>query len=198
LATTFLEMHMSVRTFNEAEFALDKIAGRDVSDHLEQLRPVLMRVARQCLSDDLHDAEDAVQEAMCCIYRKPMQHAGAPLAWTCKVLKRICWRLAKRRHRLTGKEQEFTGELADCVCPRPEQLVAREELRSLIRKHIAKLPEELQMVLHLRFFEGMNHSQMASRLGVGPMAIDTLLRRATKHIRRLLTPSVCSGTIEVE
>jgi RNA polymerase sigma-B factor len=57
------------------------------------------------------------------------------------------------------------------------------EHRAALSPLIAKLPEREQMILHLRFFEGLTQSEIASRLGISQMHVSRLLARSLAQLR---------------
>jgi len=57
------------------------------------------------------------------------------------------------------------------------------EHRAALSPLIAKLPEREQMILHLRFFEGLTQSEIASRLGISQMHVSRLLARSLQQLR---------------
>jgi RNA polymerase sigma-B factor len=48
---------------------------------------------------------------------------------------------------------------------------------------IASLPPREQVILHLRFFEGMTQSEIATRLGISQMHVSRLLARSLQQLR---------------
>ena len=62
------------------------------------------------------------------------------------------------------------------------QLVDAEH-RVALSPLIARLPPREQTILHLRFFEGMTQSEIASRLGISQMHVSRLLARSLAQLR---------------
>jgi RNA polymerase sigma-B factor len=58
------------------------------------------------------------------------------------------------------------------------------EHRATLSPLIAQLPERQQMILHLRFFEGLTQSEIASRLGISQMHVSRLLARSLAQLRQ--------------
>ena len=63
--------------------------------------------------------------------------------------------------------------------PSMEEVEHRVALSPLIEK----LPERQQKILHLRFFEGLTQSEIASRLGISQMHVSRLLARSLAQLR---------------
>ena len=57
------------------------------------------------------------------------------------------------------------------------------EHRVALSPLIAKLPERQQKILHLRFFEGLTQSEIASQLGISQMHVSRLLARSLAQLR---------------
>src|SRR3954465_11498049 len=57
------------------------------------------------------------------------------------------------------------------------------EHRVALSPLIAELPRREQMILHLRFFEGLTQSEIAGRLGISQMHVSRLLARSLAKLR---------------
>jgi RNA polymerase sigma-B factor len=57
------------------------------------------------------------------------------------------------------------------------------EHRAALSPLVAKLPQREQTILHLRFFEGLTQSEIASRLGISQMHVSRLLARSLAQLR---------------
>lgn len=57
------------------------------------------------------------------------------------------------------------------------------ENRILITRLLTTLPRREQLMLHLRFFEGMTQSQIAERLGISQMHVSRLLAKSLRILR---------------
>ena len=75
------------------------------------------------------------------------------------------------------------GQLGDLD---PE--LARSELRTTLGPLIAALPEREQVMLYLRFYEGLTQSEIAKRLGISQMHVSRLLARSLQQLRELGDP----------
>ena len=63
--------------------------------------------------------------------------------------------------------------------------LARAERRAALSPMLAGLPEREQMMLYLRFYEGMTQSEIAKRLGISQMHVSRLLARSLQQLREL-------------
>jgi RNA polymerase sigma-B factor len=57
------------------------------------------------------------------------------------------------------------------------------ERRVTLSPLLAQLPPREQMILHLRFFEGLTQSEIAARLGISQMHVSRLLTRSMAQLR---------------
>jgi len=57
------------------------------------------------------------------------------------------------------------------------------EHRATLSPLLSKLPAREQTILHLRFFEGLTQSEIASRLGISQMHVSRLLARSLAQLR---------------
>ncbi|HVF75732.1 MAG TPA: SigB/SigF/SigG family RNA polymerase sigma factor [Acidimicrobiales bacterium] len=64
-----------------------------------------------------------------------------------------------------------------------DPLMLDAEHRAALSPLIGQLPPREQKILHLRFFEGMTQSEIASRLGISQMHVSRLLARSLAQLR---------------
>ena len=64
-----------------------------------------------------------------------------------------------------------------------DPLMADAEHRMALTPLIARLPQREQTIIHLRFFEGLTQSEIASRLGISQMHVSRLLARSLAKLR---------------
>jgi RNA polymerase sigma-B factor len=57
------------------------------------------------------------------------------------------------------------------------------EQRATLSPLLSTLPEREQLILHLRFFEGLTQSEIATRLGISQMHVSRLLARSVAQLR---------------
>jgi RNA polymerase sigma-B factor len=61
--------------------------------------------------------------------------------------------------------------------------LSRAERRASLSPLLTGLPEREQLMLHLRFYEGMTQSEIAKRLGISQMHVSRLLSRSLQTLR---------------
>jgi RNA polymerase sigma-B factor len=62
------------------------------------------------------------------------------------------------------------------------------ERRATLSPLLAQLPAREQTILHLRFFEGLTQSEIATRLGISQMHVSRLLARSLAQLREFAEP----------
>jgi len=61
--------------------------------------------------------------------------------------------------------------------------MGQAESRATLSPLLARLPAREQLILHLRFFEGLTQSEIATRLGISQMHVSRLLARSVAQLR---------------
>jgi RNA polymerase sigma-70 factor (ECF subfamily) len=164
-------------------------------------------IVRTCyrILGDLHDAEDAAQEAFVTAYRALGTWRGdGPFgAWLARIATRIAVRRAARRRPvawidprpMTGDEGTAPGRdvigdaaLASALggSPDPAHLAVRSERAAAIRTAVASMEEPYREVLILRFFSELSLSEIAAQSDRPLGTVKTHLHRGLQRLRRVL------------
>ncbi len=138
------------------------------------------------------DAEDATQDVFVHAFRrlKTLQDARAFPFWLRKLAVRICLRYRRRR----AVEQEFVeplsgeSEILFRTDIDPEVELERAELRALVRRVVAELPEPFQIVVLLYHMDGLSYDEIAQVLGIPIGTVRSRLARAREMLREKLAP----------
>jgi RNA polymerase sigma-B factor len=80
-----------------------------------------------------------------------------------------------------GDDDESPGLIGQLGGLDPE--LSRAERRASLSPLLADLPEREQLMLYLRFYEGMTQSEIAKRLGISQMHVSRLLSRSLQTLR---------------
>ena len=64
-----------------------------------------------------------------------------------------------------------------------EDVVLADERKRAVNSAIAKLPEDMRVVIHLVYFEGMTYQEVAKVMKKNRKQVDNLLYRAKKELR---------------
>lgn len=161
--------------------------------------PRMLAVTRRYTRNE-EDAQEALQDAFVSAFRALERfEGGSRLAtWLHRIAVNAALMLERKRSR--RREQDIE-ELLPAYGPgghRSEPPIAwnepagagleREELRALVLRSIAELPENYRTVLVLRDIEELDLDEIAERLEITPGAAKIRVHRARQALRTLLDP----------
>lgn len=160
----------------------------------------LFRAAWSMLRDR-GDAEEAVQAAYVSAFASMDRFEGRSSLSTW--LTRIVINEAAGRLRAEGRRRaqlEAQGVpvmeayreklMAGSEAPAPDAAMAREQLRKLLERSIAGLPDIFRTVFVLREVEGLSVEETAEALSIPVATVKTRLLRARKRLQQALAPDV--------
>lgn len=143
------------------------------------------------------DAEDVLLEVFLAAFEN---HAladlsdGQQLAWLRRVAHNKCVDLHRRARRYPSVSLDSIEEiLFEDEANAPEQLALRSEEHAVLRSHLARLPEQQQTVLRLRFAHGLRSVEIARKLNKSEGAVRMLLSRALNVLRGIYKQQVPGG-----
>ena len=192
----------SDRAIVDSVLAGDRDAFRILVDR--EAAPVVRACHR--ILGDLHEAEDAAQEAFVTAYRSLASwRADGPFgAWLTRIAVRIAVRQAGRRKSVTwlnvgddtasGQDDGVSTSLAAASMAAagrtdPYALTVRAERASAVRAAVAGLPEPYREVVMLRFFGELSLDEIARE-------VDRPLGTVKTHLHRGLLRLRDSATLE--
>jgi len=162
-------------------------------------------VVRAChrVLGDLHDAEDAAQEAFVTAYRSLASWRGeGPFgAWLTRIAVRIALRKAGARRSVTwrdpfGREDTPANDPIAAAMDQvsldaspamdPSSLAVRAERATDVRGAVASLPEPYREVVTLRFFGELSLEEIAVQTGRPLGTVKTHLHRGLIRLRGAL------------
>lgn len=182
-------------------------AGRLLARHL----PYLRRLVEFRLDPRLRarvDPSDVLQEAHLEALRRLAGYLDRPALPFCLWLRRIAydrllmlqWRHGQAARRSVDREVALPDHSAHRLAglllaggSAPSRRVVREELARRVREAVARLAEADREVLVLRAVEGLSNGEVASLLGIEPVAASQRYGRALLRLRKVL---VEDGTLE--
>ena len=133
----------------------------------------------------LHDsgqAEDLLQEIFLQLWRKPaafVQGRGSLGAWLVVVTRNRAIDLLRRR--------KLTDSVDDVVLASPINVAddaERNAMMEKVRGVLSNLPQEQRKSLELAYFEGLSHTEIASRTGDPLGTVKTRIRQALISLRK--------------
>lgn len=143
------------------------------------------------------DAEDVLQEAFLKAFQNLSSFREDSRFYTWLVRIAVNEGLMKLRKRRSDKSvplddtvneegEVLPREFADWR-PNPEQTLAQEEVRGILRKAAESLPPTFRTVFFLRDVEGLSTEETAEALGLSVAAVKARLFRARLHLREQLS-----------
>ena len=167
----------------------------------------LFRTAWSILKDR-SEAEEAVQAAYVSAFASIDRFAGRSSlsTWLTRiVINEALGRVRSERRRRARLEAEGVPVLesyreklmAGSETAQPDAAVAREQLRRLLERAIASLPDAFRTVFVLREIEGLSVEDTAEALEIPQATVKTRLLRARRRLQQALAPEVheaLSGT----
>jgi RNA polymerase sigma-70 factor (ECF subfamily) len=156
----------------------------------------LLRIALR-VTDNLDDAQEAVQDALLKAYQKLTQFEGKSKfsTWLIRITMNECLMKLRKRNRsaqeISLDEGDGDGHVAPLDVadwsPNPEQLYSRSELQEILGKQLQGLRPGLRAVFVLRDIEGLSIAETATALGLHPAAVKARLLRARLQLREQLS-----------
>ena len=163
---------------------------RALVELVELATPWLLGVAQGMLSDR-DEAEEVVQEAFTIAWRRVDlfdRESGRLIPWLLRITRnRAIDRLrGHRRRALKARRLESFRVFGDgsTAAQEPDE-AARPgwHVHETVHAALRQLPDEQRAVVHLAYFEGLTHSEIAGRLGIPLGTVKTRLRLAFDKLR---------------
>ena len=184
---------------DEAELVRRMLAGdeRAFDAFFTSHFPRLFRFALPRLDRDEEAAREVVQATLTKAMRNLSRFRGdaALFTWLCQICRNeIVDRLrAQRRHSdrvlLIDDTPELRAAVESIAAPDEYDLVrqyGRDEVGRFVRSVLDRLPARYGDALEWKYIEGRSVEEIAERLGVGPLAAQSLLARARTAFRDAL------------
>lgn len=144
---------------------------------------VVYSVALRVLGETTQ-AEDILQEIFLQLWRNPQtfdSNRGSLGAWLAVITRHRAIDLLRRR-----RPESDIEDVIVAVDTRLEQTTDRNMAIAKIRAVVERLPAEQRKPLEMAFFEGLTHSEIASKTGEPLGTVKTRIRSALLTIRKAL------------
>lgn len=130
-------------------------------------------------------AEDLTQEAWLAAMRRPPVSGMPVRPWLAQVVRNLV-RMHVRGARRQKDRESRTEPPPDTQHLLPEQLVERVELQRMLAGLVVELEEPLRSTVLLRYYEGLDSSEIAERLGVPAGTVRWRLKTGIDKLRAAL------------
>lgn len=133
-------------------------------------------------------AEDAAQDAFVTAWMKldTLQEPKKYGSWVCRIAKNCALNMVSRYSSFLPLDVVENLNMTDDGAEDPAELYARTEERDEVNKGIAMLPEKVQMVIRLHYFEDLSVAQIADRMRISEGTVKRQLHDGRKRIRKEL------------
>lgn len=144
-------------------------------------------IARLTHSEDA--AEDVAQRAFCQLWDRRAQWgaAGSLRALLCRIARNY----AVSEHRRQLADERSVATFFELHAPAPSSAHDRgdaEDLRSLIDREIARLPERRREILVLRCYHDLSYKEIADVMDIAEQTVANQLSKGLATLRRSLGP----------
>jgi RNA polymerase sigma-70 factor, ECF subfamily len=170
---TISDTALLTRIGQRDEYAMEEIFRR----YSSAVYSVALRVLR-----DSGQAEDVLQEVFLQLWREPgafVQQRGSLGGWLIVIARNRAIDLLRRR-KPTDPVEDVVLASSINVADEAERNTTMQRVRQII----ARLPMEQRNALELAYFEGLSHTEIASRTGEPLGTIKTRIRQALISLRK--------------
>lgn len=148
-------------------------------------RPVLLAYALELLGEpDM--AEDVAQTVLLSLWTGgTWEEIESPGAYCRRAAHREALRVLESRRR--SESISAVPPQARSTAPGPWDRVVRREQHTALMAALRRLPERCAFVMTLKLVEGLAHSEIARRTGIGVGGVEKQVARGKRYIRRWMT-----------
>lgn len=163
--------------------------------------PRVYRLALGMLGDP-SEAEDVLQETFLSVYRNVGGFRGDSGlgTWIYRIAANASLMRLRRRKDMASLDETTEDSAEPKVAPSggfgfgdPEEAALSAEVRGVMARAIAELPEALRIVFLMRDVEDMPAAEVADALGLTVAAVKSRLHRARMFLRDRLYPYLVAG-----
>lgn len=135
-------------------------------------------------------AEEVLQEAFVSIWNHAEGYSrakSAPMTWMTAIVRNRALDLLRRPREVELNEQheELMESIAD-ESPGPEDLLHQSRDANALTQCMKTLTEEQRRSIHLAFFQGLSHGELAEKTGKPLGTVKTWVRRGLERLKQCL------------
>lgn len=182
-------------TFTIDPTLLARVAKGDhqaFSQLYDQSSMLLFTLAVRILGNH-EEAAELLQDVYFEVWRKVSRYdvgRGTPIAWLItltksRALDRLRARTARGHHATGSVEAGTVAQLTD-EGPSPFEMKADQELRTAVITAVEGLPQAQQQAIELAYYEGLSHTEIASRLNQPLGTVKTRIKLGMSKLREVL------------
>jgi RNA polymerase sigma-70 factor (ECF subfamily) len=142
-------------------------------------------------------AEDLRQEVFIRVYRsaRTYQATAQFSTWLYRIATNLCLdTLAKQQRRkeipiapyLESESEDFDGGFID-PSQKPDEVVVKKELKSLVRLALTRLPEEQRVVVVMRHYDELKFHEIAEILGCPVSTVKSRMAAGMQRLSQMLS-----------
>lgn len=186
-------------TTDPDEVLLERIARGDmaaVSALVSRKLPKLLSLGRRMLNDPV-EAEDVAQETLVRTWKQAANWVPGKAridTWMHRVALNLCYdRLRRRKDSVSSDDIEIIDDAAG-----PSVQLEQAQTAQALQNALAKLPERQRTAITLNYYQEMSNIEAAAVMGVSIEALESLLARARRTLRTLMSEKVIPGNAGVK
>ena len=143
------------------------------------------------------DAEDAAQEALVRAWRAwpSLRDADATRPWLMQITVNVCRSLLRRQGARVRFDDLSGAEPLSAQDAQPAPGTIDHVAALDLRRAVDALDDDMRVVVALRFYVGMDSTEIGELLGVAPATIRGRLRRALLRLRQILEDTEQRATL---
>jgi len=175
-------------TTDPDEVLLERIARGDmaaVSALVSRKLPKLLSLGRRMLNDP-GEAEDVAQETLVRTWKQAAAWVPGKAridTWMHRVALNLCYdRLRRRRDSVSSDDIEIIDDAAG-----PSAQLEQAQAAQALQDALARLPERQRTAITLNYYQEMSNIEAAAVMGVSIEALESLLARARRTLRALMS-----------
>jgi RNA polymerase sigma-70 factor (ECF subfamily) len=129
-------------------------------------------------------AEAITSRVFLIVVRSIEQCKTSPASWLWSIV-----RSELARHFRDRKDHAALDESLPDPAAEPPERASQREMQARTREALARLSEEHQRLVYMKFFQGMANKEIAAATGLTASNVGVLIHRALKQLRGYLAPT---------
>jgi len=133
-------------------------------------------------------AEDAAQDAFVTAWIKlnTLADPNKYASWVCRIAKNCAINMITRYRSYLPLDTVDNLNIANVECVTPAEIYALSEDRDEVKRSVDSLPEKVQKIIHLHYFEGLSIAEIADRMRISEGTVKSQLHDGRRRIRKEL------------